>query len=754
MRRVRFVLFLLLVSLAIGARHTAIQAQATIDTPYGTFHSLGLTVNVPASMSSGAMAAVEVRESGGGTFHPAYPLTRIDSTRFVGSLFFLEPGTSYDIHVTVDDGGSVETLSTTGVTRAEVAVPTADNSYFVSPTGSNGGENDCADIGDPCATVAYALDQAGPGDEVVLLGGVYYQGDMTLPRSGAEGSPIVIRGYDGETAVLDGADPDLIEADVWTHQGDGVWSTAGSTHQVFAGDVRLYPYHSLADLQDRRWGIAGGFNSGGGQIYVRLPGDANPNNTPTYVSHHTQAFEVYEQDYIYFQNLHLRHYGGGEYSKAIYFYNASHNLVEGCTIYYCNSGIGIKYGSHSNVIQDNEFYDASVYEWPWAAVKDDSGLESGAVVFYSPTSGRGTVIRRNVVHDTFDGMHVCPEMAGGESNEVDVYENAFTRINDDGIETDGTCRNVRIWGNHFDQILVGVSLAPVYDGPVYVLRNLFTNLGVTPSTTQDGWPASSFKFNSGYDPSGEMYLFHNTAYASAADTDALQIKNPGSWASIMARNNIWAGTRYALSNVNTSPVDLDYDELYTTAANELVYWGDGANRHMRTLADFQANTGQELHGLSAAPGFVDAANNNCYLDADSPLIDRGVRLPGINDDYLGGAPDIGAFEADSFVLRGIPNDRRIDLNWTAFPASPSSYAITYTHQAGANDAAEGVSPITGLPAATLNYALTGLTNYATYTITVGARGVGEVELAHTAPVVVFPTDHLVYLPLVTRQSSY
>jgi hypothetical protein len=47
-----------------------------------------------------------------------------------------------------------------------------------------------------------------------------------------------------------------------------------------------------------------------------------------------------------------------------------------------------------------------------------------------------------------------------------------------------------------------------------------------------------------------------------------------------------------------------------------------------------------------------------------------------------------------------------------------------------------------------------LTNYVTYTITVGARDAGEVQVAHTAPVVLFPTDHLEYLPLVARESSY
>ena len=33
---------------------------------------------------------------------------------------------------------------------------------------------------------------------------------------------------------------------------------------------------------------------------------------------------------------------------------------------------------------------------------------------------------------------------------------------------------------------------------------------------------------------------------------------------IYARNNVWAGTNYALNNYNeTQPIDFDYDDLYT-----------------------------------------------------------------------------------------------------------------------------------------------------------------------------------------------
>jgi hypothetical protein len=75
-------------------------------------------------------------------------------------------------------------------------------------------------------------------------------------------------------------------------------------------------------------------------------------------------------------------------------------------------------------------------------------------------------------------------------------------------------------------------------------------------------------------------------------------------------------------------------------ANELVYWGDGPYRHMRDPATFRQLTGLELSGLSSAPGFSDPASGDYTLSSGSPLIDRGLIIPGINDDYTRAAPDI------------------------------------------------------------------------------------------------------------------
>ncbi len=618
-------------------------AAATMEL-YGTFHAMGVIVSLTAGEdpNQNAVAALSWRVAGSGEYRQALPLSRVTAGRFVGSLFQLAPGTSYDVRVTFSDPDGAPfngvTVSGTAATRVEISVPAASRSYYVALSGSGTG---CS-LSSPCS-LATALNQAQSGQEIVLRGGTYYQGEMSLPRSGVAGAPIIIRGYTGETAVMDGADPSPIN---WSEPQSGVYHTAyaGDPHLVLADGKRLYPYQSLADLQGLIWGIPGFFASGT-TVYVRLAGDANPGTRAMLISRFNNAFTI-EKSFIVFANLTFRNYGRGSYAKALYFNNASDNLVLGCTFAINDLGIGIKRDSHRNVFQDNTFYDTD-FDWPWDAVKDGSGLETGGIRMYDPMTGRGTVIRRNTFHDYFDGFGVCPEGTAGVTNETDVYQNLVYNAGDDGMETDGLCSNVRIWRNTFHDVLVGISVAPVYTGPVYALRNLVYRTGAGNSD----YPGSPFKFNSDYAQSGPIFLFHNTADAVLPGSSGLDIKSPGTWKSVYARNNVWAGTNFALENANPSqPLDLDYDLLYTSQAGELVYWEGLPDRHLNTIAELRSATSQEQHGISAAPVFVSATSGNYSPGPGSPLINSGVVIPGINDDYIGLAPDIGAFEATTVPL--------------------------------------------------------------------------------------------------------
>ncbi len=605
---------------------------------YGNLETMGVIVTLDSGDDpDGDVVATVSYRSGTASFVPGFPLTRTRPTQLVGSLFWLMPGTLYDVRVSFHDPDGVlhgVTLQGVGSTRPEVLIPPPLASHVVSPSG---GGSSCSSA-NPCA-LAEGLNRAMPGDEVVLRGGTYFVGELSLPRSGQAGAPIVIRAATGETPILDGADP---QGFTWVHRGGGVWRTtvnAADPHLVASDGERLYPYQSAAELASLAWGIPG-FFADGTTLDVRLEGDANPATTTMVVTRFNHAFYV-NRDFIDFVGLTFRHYGRGSWAKAVYLDGASDCLVRGCTFSMCDLGIGLKRASHRNLIEGNDFFD-TIFDWPWDAVKAGSALETGGVRFYDPMSGRGTVIRDNVFHDDFDGFGVCTGSDTGTTSETDVFRNAGYQLGDDGVETDGTCSNVRLVGNAFHDVLVGVSLAPVYVGPVYAVRNLITRTGAG-NSSYSGMP---FKLNSGYDLSGTIYLFHNTSDAQLPDNDGFEIRSPGSWQALVARNNVWSGTRYAISNANPSqPVDLDWDCLFTTLPDELAWWQGLAERHLRTLPALQAATGQELHGLHAEPGFADPAAGDYRPGPSSPLRDAGVVLPGINHGFRGPAPDIGAFEA-------------------------------------------------------------------------------------------------------------
>ena len=612
---------------------------------YGTFHAMGVIVTVGArdDRDGDAGAMVEYR-MGGEAYEPGFPLTRVSNTLFVGSLFWLEPATMVDVRVRLSDPdeGSLDgvTLTARGETRPDVRPPDRiRSSYYVAP---DGGGTDCS-LPAPCS-LGEGLSRAGPGDEVVLRGGVYYEGELSIPRSGAPDAPIVIRSHPGEDAILDGADPARF---AWMDQGEGIYQTTINVkdpHLVAAGGERLYPYGRLSDLKALSRDLPG-FHAKGKTLSVHLADGVDPSRVPMAVSRYDCAFSV-DQDFIIFQDLTFRHYGRASYAKAIFLDNASENVVQGCTFALNNQGVNIKHDSHRNVIQDNEFYD-SIFDWSWDAVKQGAQfVEAGGVHVNEPATGRGNVIRRNVFHDMFDGFHVCPAKTAGVTSETDVYENVVFRVGDDGMETDGRCRNVRIWGNTFHDVLIGVSLSPVYDGPTYVLRNVIHHTGAG-NNRHDGSP---FKFIYGRSSDGAVYLFHNTCDAVNPGNDGIRIGGEsGRWDLIRSRNNIWAGTRYALANFSPrQALDFDYDDVYTNAADRFAKWEGLGEPSLASLEALRAQTGQELHGRDVAPGFVGAAHGDYGLEPGSPLVDAGVVIPGINTRgpfaYQGPAPDVGAYE--------------------------------------------------------------------------------------------------------------
>lgn len=607
---------------------------------HATFTNVGVDVTIAGDDDRDATASLEVAV-GGGAFKPAHRLSRAKAARFVGSAFFLPPGTSYQVRVTLadPDGATGAVLTGSGKTRVREVPVSSGKTWHVKPGGSDSAEGSA---GAPFATVTRGLQAAQAGETVLLHAGTYHE-EVQLPRGGSEGKPITLAAAGDGAAILDGAEPDLKDPAAWSDEGAGVWSAAVSaTRYVSVDGTRLWRYETLADLQSLALGTDGGFFFDGARVHVRLPGGASPSGHELQVSTLGRALWLEGTPDVVVRGLTIRCYGAEEYAEGLMIRDGSHRVwIVGNTFENVMPGIWVKNDVDDLTVRGNTFSDRGLAEFGWQDIKDQGGMESGAIALDNAYDGQGIVFEENAVHDSFDGLHLCGQDPMGHPNDADVLNNTFEHLGDDGMETDGECSNVRIIGNRFRGSLTGVSLAPAVTGPAYVMRNLATHLANVAKGSQ--WMTRFLKLNVGDDrPTGEVFAYHNTAVIYEAEQSAFTVTDDSLWTRVELRNNIWVGTDYALyyQNEGDEPFEEDHDLLYSTG-DRLVRW-QGSN--YATLAEYTAATGQCPHGVSAAPAFAGEAGGDYRLSEGSPAVDRGVVLPGINDGFAGAAPDLGAFE--------------------------------------------------------------------------------------------------------------
>jgi len=614
-------------------------AQDTLSvTLTATFNNIGADVLLTSAAPQGAVFDVFISRPGSAA--PAvkgHPLSRIANTRFAGSIFNLSAGTAYSIQIVSSSPAHSWTKQIT--TRSDAFPRPSGTVYHVAPGGSD--TRDGLSLQNAFASLAKAVATAQAGATILLHEGRYCE-EVTLPRSGTAVQPIVIRNAPGEHAVLDGRDTAFRPA--WTAHDAArhIYKSPCATQPrlAFHNGKHLFRYDDAASLAANAYGIDGAFCGDGSYLYVLLPGGRAPGAGDTIIVPRFTTAISSDQSNIQIIGLEIRYYGRDDFSRAMYFNNASGNLVDSCYLHHNNVGVSLKRASNFNTVQHCTFDESPLDAWTWQAVKETGSgyYEAGGVVVYgSDIANTGNVVRHNRFGHLFDGGHIYSDVA--PTTDFDFHDNIVEFVNDDGLETDGSGTNCRIYNNHFHSFLTGVSIAPAAIGPTYIMRNLLTAWHA--NSGYDGYP---FKFNVSSSLSIDwVFLYHNTCFTNAPSQDGFLFKQYSAWNNIISRNNIYAGTAYALDSWSTTnPVDFDYDDLYTVSAGNRIDW---ANIRYATVASFCAATSQECHGRSIWPQFMDTAAGDFRLQATSPVIDSGIRIAGVNDLFAGAAPDMGAFES-------------------------------------------------------------------------------------------------------------
>lgn len=96
----------------------------------------------------------------------------------------------------------------------------------------------------------------------------------------------------------------------------------------------------------------------------------------------------------------------------------------------------------------------------------------------------------------------------------------------------------------------------------------------------------------------------------------------------------------------------------------------------------------DASNLSVDPGFLDEPHDDYSLAATSLCIDAGVAIPGVNDDYYGYAPDIGAYEYVPTVA-GVPGGGGIGLQLAVLDGPRGHVLADWSFAVRALQVAEG-----------------------------------------------------------------
>ena len=282
-----------------------------------------------------------------------------------------------------------------------------------------------------------------------------------------------------------------------------------------------------------------------------------------------------------------------------------------------------------------------------------------AIVFAQQTRGRHVIRWNDLGSDAPDFEHMFNDAllaaepkGNGFSGDGDIYGNRISDCWDDGLEAERGERNVRIWGNHFSRVIKCVSAGYIWEGPLYVFRNVAEDLlhpqempahngGLSPFAAQP----PCFMPPPQEDPKerrdGVVFVYHNSLLAGAGA--------PAGWAfnawplfkyvtpsvRLISRNNVWMTRAYPAYFNQPNPDGVNY----CVRDFDRSYFDQDYDLHSGIIAP-AATAG--AHTLQREPVF--AKRRGWQLAEKSPGHDDARRLANFNDEFLGTGPDRGALE--------------------------------------------------------------------------------------------------------------
>ena len=331
------------------------------------------------------------------------------------------------------------------------------------------------------------------------------------------------------------------------------------------------------------------------------------------------------------------------------------NGAENCVVTYCtiNAVFGIVAylpGATNCLFSDNTITGISVW------TNEAMGAHGKNIGEGIEITGPGNVICYNRVQGFRDCISTMEDQHAVNQVCIDIYNNDIYRGADDGIEADFCFSNCRIFQNRLTNCYVGLSSQPGLGGPTYFIRNAMYNM------VHAAFKLKRFS-------QGDVVL-HNTVIkvgAGLGGNDTMDFA--------YFRNNLaiggptggvnWgdygAGNPYAADIISPGThSSFDYDAVGVYGTQYVALIGE------------RPFTEVEKHGVEYIkledtfinvafpnPPIPEQAVADLRLKLGSKAQDAAMRIPNVNDDFTGKAPDCGAYETGRELPQYGPRKRII-----------------------------------------------------------------------------------------------
>ncbi len=309
------------------------------------------------------------------------------------------------------------------------------------------------------------------------------------------------------------------------------------------------------------------------------------------------------------------------------------------------------------IIQYNKLHHPSTNANSWQEQRVNGSFHpAGPQAIHLAETAGNHVIRNNDIYS--DSLHYFNDGIGAAENfsfrgfpncDTDIYNNTIKHCWDDGIESEGANKNVRIWGNYIDSTYVKIAIAATAAGPLYIWRNIANTSRKGPFTSSTGEiergpfiKAGGRSINGIFYGAGKTYVYHNTVLQDSLPNGDLTtgsgsaIQASGGYLyNVVSRNNIF---------LHFKPWQAAFLERADSCTNDFDF-----DLYNGKLVDSCSFDGHESHGIQLLPTenvLFDTLNTfpDFSPAIHSRAIDAGVILPNFNDNFIGKGPDLGAIE--------------------------------------------------------------------------------------------------------------